>query len=304
MNYKKFPNFLIAGAAKGGTTSIYYYLRQHPEVFLSSIKEPCFFCYASNKPSYKVAKDTVFTLSEYENLFANSEKYIARGEATAIYLYMYETVINNIKKLIPKYDDIKIIIVLRNPADRAFSQYMMNVRDLRETLSFEEAIKEEGNRRRENWNTDFFYLDRGFYYNQVEAYLKSFKNVRIYLFEDLIRNPKSLMKDICNFLHIDDSFEFKLEDKYNVSGRPKHKFINRMIKSDSALKRLAVSVLPSNLKSIFFESIKNKIYAFNLEKETLNINTKQQLLHNYFKTDIEKLQKIIPNDISGWINSV
>jgi len=295
------PDFLIVGAAKGGTTSLYYYLKQHPQVFFSAVKEPCFFCFAQNKPSYKVADDVVLDFTEYKSLFNTKEKGdMVKGEATAIYLYMYENVINNLKKYIPGYDDIRIVMILRNPADRAFSQYMMNVRDLVEPLTFEEAIEREEERKQQNWSTDFFYLDRGLYYKQVKAYLDEFKHVKIYFFEDLLNDSVGLMKDLCEFLQIDPYFKFSLEDRFNVSGRPKHKWINNMVLSPSLLKRTIKAILPTDFRQRFFESAKNKIYAYNLQSEKLSADTRRRLIE-YYRSDITDLQKLVGRDLSKWL---
>src|SRR5690242_1148638 len=112
MNQEVLPNFLIVGAAKGGTTSLYYYLKQHPEVFLSVVKEPCFFCYANKTPNYKHSKDTVVDFKIYKKLFETAKNYKAIGEASSTYLFMYEETIKNIRDFIPDATNVKIIIIL------------------------------------------------------------------------------------------------------------------------------------------------------------------------------------------------
>jgi len=295
------PDFLIVGAAKGGTTSLYYYLKQHPQIFFTAVKEPCFFCFSENKPPYIVANDVVFNFKDYQDLFKQKRKeQLVKGEATAMYLYMYEDVIANIKKYIPNYAELRIVMILRNPADRAFSQYMMNVRDLVEPLTFEQAIEMEGERKQQHWNTDFFYLDRGLYYKQVKAYLEAFKEVKIYFFEDLLKDSPGLMRDLCTFLKIDPSFEFSLEDRFNISGRPKHKWINSMVLSRSLPKRIVKAILPADFRQKFFESAKNKIYAYNLRNEKLNPETRKRLVE-YYRDDIENLEKLLNRDLSKWL---
>ncbi|SFQ51443.1 sulfotransferase family protein [Parafilimonas terrae] len=294
------PNFLIVGAAKGGTTSIYNYLLQHPEVFLTRIKEPCFFCFADSPPQYKIPPNTIFSFEEYKELFKNSDKYKMKGEATAIYLYLYESTIKNIKKYLPDYEDLNIIMILRNPVDRAFSQYMHNVRDMREDATFEEAIAAEKLRKEKNTNTDFFYLERGYYSEQVKAYLENFKNVKIYLFEDLISSPENLMKDLCDFLKINSSIKFNTNEKFNVSGRPKSKFLIRLVKENSVLKQFLKMIIPKKSRKKFAASVKNKVYAINLQKEKINPEIKKALKKHY-REDILKLQKLINRDLSSWL---
>lgn len=294
------PNFLIVGAAKGGTTSLYYYLSQHPDVFFSEVKEPCFFCFAQHKPTYEVGIKTVFDFDQYRKLFENAEGYKVIGEATAIYLYMHDEVIANIKKYIPNYEELKIIVILRNPVDRAYSQYMMNIRDLRDELTFEEAIEAEPTRKMSRNNTDLFYLDRGYYFNQVKAYLDNFKNVKIYLFDELVESPGDLMKDLCVFLQIKDDFTFKMNEKFNVSGRPKFKFISKLIRQDFLIKKLLKRVLPKDKRKRMALSFKNKMHEINLKKEKMNPNTREKLIEN-FREDILQLQSLIGKDLSNWL---
>ena len=139
MNKIKLPNFLIVGAAKSGTSSLHNYLNQHPDIFLPTynihgvkVKEPRFLI-------SKLVKDRlhegIWTLEEYQSLFFNCVDYSAVGESTVLYLYYYEEAIKNIKKYLG--NNIKIIIMLRNPIERAYSAYNFLVRrGIKEKLSF------------------------------------------------------------------------------------------------------------------------------------------------------------------------
>src|SRR6188508_1581564 len=120
---QKLPNFFIVGAPKAGTTSLYYYLKRHPEVFMSPIKEPNFFAYEETiKQNLYHKEKGVGTLEEYKDLFAEANgRHKAIGEASVSYLF-YPPVPERIKQMVP---DAKIIISLRNPVDRALSHYYM-----------------------------------------------------------------------------------------------------------------------------------------------------------------------------------
>jgi len=144
----KLPNFLIVGAAKSGTSSLHQYLIQHPDIFMPSynkegknVKEPQFLI------KEKVEKRLHFGVwdwEEYKALFDDSGEYKSVGESTVFYLYYYKESIKNIKFRLG--DDVKIIIVLRNPIDRAYSAFQHVSRSVKENLSFEEALKREENR--------------------------------------------------------------------------------------------------------------------------------------------------------------
>jgi len=199
---KNWPDFLVVGSARAGTTSLQRYLRQHPGLFLPKLKEPCFFSFAEDKATYKHGKFAfaVRDPKKYLDLFETAEKEQVRGEISTPYLYLYEKTIANIRKYHPHADQLKILILLRNPADRAFSQYMWRVRDGREPLSFEEAIAAEQKRKQEGYSFDYFYTDRGFYFSQVKAYLDAFQNVKIVLLDDLKERPMEMLSEICEFL--------------------------------------------------------------------------------------------------------
>ena len=144
------PNFLIVGAAKAGTSSLYYYLDQHPQVFMSSIKEPRFFApelytdYIKDpyRSGAKEHRSTPMSLEEYQSLFDAVTDEVAIGEASTEYLYVPKTP-ERIKQLIP---DVRLIMVLRDPAERAFSAFCYQVRDGCEKLTFEQALAAEETR--------------------------------------------------------------------------------------------------------------------------------------------------------------
>lgn len=297
-----FPNFLIVGAAKAGTTSLYNYLDQHPDIFMSHIKEPCFFSFASENIEFQTKKAAFITRPEdYLALFDNSENCQCRGEASTPYLYLYEKTIHNIKKYVSGYENIKIVIVLRNPVHRAYSQYMMLRRDFREDLTFEEAIKEERVRIEKKYHFDYYYIDRGFYFEQVKAYLENFKYVKIYLYEDIRKASQELMKDLFEFLHVDKDFTCNTNVEYNVSGIPRLHLINKILKTDNIIKKTIKNILPEQLIDSFTKKIIKFDAKYNLKKTEMSETTKQYLITVY-KEDIKKLSGLINKDLTAWLN--
>jgi hypothetical protein len=235
------PNFLIVGAAKSGTTSLYQYLHEHPEIFMSGNKEPQFFIssvftnVSSDDPRYSPLLDlTITEYDEYTKLFRNAGKYKAIGEATATYLYYYQEAIPDIKKYL---NDVKIIIILRNPVDRAFSSYKHLVREQYETRSFEECLELEEARKQNNWSLLNFYKDVWIYYRQVKAYIDNFKQVKICLYDHLRADSTALIKDIYRFLVVSDRFSPNLNKQYNVSYIPKSTFLNNFFVKSNVFKK-------------------------------------------------------------------
>ncbi|WP_022671139.1 sulfotransferase family protein [Hippea alviniae] len=299
----RLPNFLIVGAAKAGTTSLYYYLREHPEIYLSDIKELRFFSNMEGNfqgpGDENVNKSVSKSIDEYESFFEkiNGEKAI--GDISPDYLYYFKNSIDNIKNFLL---NPKIIIVLRNPIDRAFSQYLHFTRDGRETLSFEKALKLENRRKELNWEWAWFYKDVGLYYNQVKAYLENFENVKIYLYDDLMNNRLGVVQDIYRFLEVDDNFvPESLNEKFNVSGIPKNRFLHEFLSKDSLVKKLirpvVRTVMPDREKR---QKLINKIMQKNLKKPKMKPETREYL-KQFYKEDILKLQDLINRDLSHWL---
>ncbi len=294
------PDFLVVGTARAGTTSLYSYLLQHPQLFLPVVKEPCFFTFADEKINYKKGKFSfaITSIKEYAKLYEKALPDQLTGECSTPYLYLYKKTIANLKKIHNDYSSIKIIIVLRNPVDRAYSQYLWRVRDGREDLTFEEAIEQEAERMKDNYSFDYFYLDRGKYYEQVKAYLKEFKNVKIILYEDLKINVEQELINICQFLNVDKNFIFVKRNEQNSSFLPKSKVLSKLISFESKIKFRMLNYFPDNVKS----SLKEQFRRFNSSKKEIQPLSAElrDKLNEFFKEDIRNLEKLIGRNLSIW----
>ena len=214
---KNFPNLLIVGAAKSGTTSLHNYLKQHPDFFMSDHKEPHFLI--NNEIGVKRVHKAVTTLSDYQKMFEGSSEYKYRGESSVMYLPFPDITIRNIKKYL--YKDVKIIIMLRNPVERAFAGYLHNVRyNTSENLSFEEAIEksEERYQKTNDMTPDTRYLHVGLYYNQVKKYMDEFgKNVHVVIYDDYVSNINGSIKRVFDFLKV-NNIEMDTSQRHMVGG--------------------------------------------------------------------------------------
>ena len=294
------PNFLIIGAAKSGTTSLYNYLKQHPEIYMSPVKEPYFFTFMNEKvdlkgPFDKATQEQIITnIKDYKKLFEKVKDEKAIGECSNSYLFFYEKSGKNIKDIIP---DCKIIAILRNPIERAFSHYTQMVMIGHENLSFREAIDSEEKRKKNGWRWHYQYIGQSMYSKQLSWYISNFgrKNVKIYLFEDIKNNPEKLLEDIFDFLKVSKNIKINFNKVYNVSGIPKIKFIHDII-IDKKLRNIG-KILPVELKM----KILNTIFIKNLKKPIINENDKQ-FLKNIFFNDILELQKICNRNLMHWFD--
>ncbi|MGC1309950.1 MAG: sulfotransferase [Phormidesmis sp.] len=313
------PNFLIIGAGKSGTTSLHYYLQQHPQVFMSPQKETYFFIYEGQTPNYQGPRDdklinrqAVTHIESYQALFDGVKDEVAIGEACPRYLSYAAEAAPHIQQRIPA---AKIIVILRNPVDRAFSSYLMQVREGRETLSFAEAIASEKTRLSNNWAWGQ-YVSSGCYAAKLDRYFERFppEQIRVYLFEDLQSDIDRLLQNLFSFLGVEESFKPDMTIKYNVSGQPKssalHTSLHTSIQSfhrfmigDSAVKQGIKSLLPQSVLQSFndqYEAARSHYFQRNLTKPQLSLDLRQQLIET-FREDILRLQDRIQRDLSYWL---
>lgn len=259
------PNFLIIGAAKAGTTSLYAYLKEHPQIYMSPLKETNFFALEGEQLLFQgpgdqdyINKFSITKLEDYELLFQEAANEIAIGEASPLYLYSPKAP-ERIQHYIP---DVKMIAILRNPVERAYSAFLHLVRDSREPLrDFAQALEKEEARICDHWEHIWHYQQAGFYYAQLQRYFAKFnpEQIRVYLFEDLNLNPLGILQDIFQFLGVSETFVPDISVRQNAS------------------------VLPTNLA-----------------KPALTTQVRQQLIEVY-QEDIWRLQKLIQRDLSNWV---
>lgn len=297
MNFK-LPNFLVVGAAKCGTTSLYYYLKQHPDIYLSERKEGRFL--SGLKGTFTGPGDSslnesiIESLDDYTKLFENvaDEKMI--GDISPEYLYYYDKTIRNIKQIL---GDVKIIIILRNPLDRAYSAYQHMRRDGRETLTFEEACVHEDIRLEKGWEHLWAYTKGSYYFSAVKAYMENFSQVKVLLFDDLKRDALQTVWEICDFLDVDKNFQPETGEKYNYSGIPRNQVLDRFFRNPGILSKMIVrNVIPRSL----IDKIKKSIYRFSLKKTSLDKKVRAEMLRKY-EYDIAHLGRLLERDLSFWL---
>jgi len=216
------PNFLIIGAASCGTTSLYHYLEQHPQIFMSSQKETRFFAFEGQKPDFKGPNDKRFTIvtdiKTYLSRFNGVSNEVAVGEASTNYLYSVDAP-KRIHHHIPK---VKLVAILRDPVERAYSNYL-NAKKFGETKNFTDSLKAEPERISKNWSWFWHYKNKGFYYKQLKRYYELFdkSQLEIFRYEDFRHKPLKTMKEIFSFLNVDESFNPDMSVCHNKTTYPR-----------------------------------------------------------------------------------
>ena len=297
------PKFLVVGTARAGTTALNHYLNQHPQIFLPAQKEPCFFCFVDEELRYKKGKFSfaVTNTNKYNRLFKDVKPDQLAGDISTPYLYLHNQTIHNIKKYHSNPEALKILIILRNPVERAYSQYLWKVRDGREELSFEKSLKQEKLRMEENYSFDYFYAHRGLYYEQVKNYIENFSAVKIILFEDFIFAFEETMADLCRFLGIQHEFKFIRKYNINSSSFPRFGTLGKMITVESKIKFKLLKYIPEEVRM----GIKEHFNKWNTsDKFPLPIAASTRVfLQEYYKEDILKLQTLTELDLSAWLSN-
>jgi hypothetical protein len=204
-----FPDFIIAGGAKCGTTALHQWLRTHPQIRMPD-RELNFFSMLGQpyKRTPAMERVVVPNLDAYRAAFPAEVSGHVIGEKSVSYLYAesVDTTITNIRQFHPKAETLKIVILLRDPVQRAYSQYLANVSNKMESLAFAAAIAAWNERRLQQLPPQFDYLGMSRYAKPVAAYMRAFRDIRIYFFEDLIRNPAGMVSELFRFLGVNPAW--------------------------------------------------------------------------------------------------
>lgn len=281
------PNFLIIGAEKSGTTSLYYYLKQHPAIFMSEVKETNFFAYDRKKPGLRVwGKWGNYTFpvkqfSEYTALFENSQAYDRRGECSPLYL-VSEYAPRKIKEILG--EDIKLLAILRNPVYRAYSDYLKYIRKNDQNINISRDFQGEYSK---EW------ILYGFYYQYLKRYYQLFSstNIHIEIFEEFIGNVEEGMQRIYQFLGVNPDFKIK-RNTYNKGGVPKSMTINFLAER---MKKVLFPVLPVIIKKRL-----KYMYRINYKKApSLPKEIFEEMIKIYIE-DIKNLEDLLHRPLDCW----
>ena len=244
---------------------------------------------------------TVKSQEEYLELYSKrgNEKYAM--DASVDYLYYCETA----EDIYRFNQESKILILLRNPVERAYSAYSSLRRDCREFEKFSDALKMEEKRMESNHEFLWAYKGCGLYYRQVKAFIDVFgnNNVLVLLHEDLKKNPQTMLKKICSFLEIADiSFE-DTDAMYNVSGIPKNNIKTHLFliykRNKKKYAGLILKMISQDKATKYSRYIKKILICRNMEKISMD-DESESYLYDYFRKDIEKLESLLSRDLTHW----
>jgi hypothetical protein len=291
------PNFLIIGAPRCGTTTLYRNLMRHPQIFMSPVKEPMFFIFSGGEkiPSGSLVKDHVTQWDQYQALFEGSQNAKAIGEASTFYLYN-ERAAEKISTLLP---NVKLIAILRNPVDRAYSHFLINrLRGIEPLRDFTEALAEEKKRMQSGWFMFFHYQMVGFYGEQLARYLARFPQERmlILLFDEFCRNPEGTYRGIFRFLDVSEKVTVPTGARYNISGVPRNRWWHDFLSKPNPAKWLVKKILSQSMQ----EKMMTRFTVQNITKPALDADIRRRLTDLY-REDMHQTQEMIKMDLSKWL---
>lgn len=266
---------------------------------MSTIKEPHYLCSHHFPPEFTgpgdegFSRNIVRTREAYMELFRETGGASVVGDASVYYLYFPDTA-HRIKALNP---DAKVIIILRNPVDRAFSAYSHTVRDGRESLPFEAALRAEDERRTSGYQPLWWYREIGMYSKQVRRYLETFdsRHVRVFLYEDL-SNMEHVLAEIFAFLNISQDVSIDTSIRHNASGMPRSRWLYNFFARPNPIKNALKPFLPRR----FRQRLGSKAKGMTLRHLTLGVQTRYRLMKEY-QDDIAALESLIDRDLSHWL---
>jgi hypothetical protein len=309
------PNFFIVGAPKSGTTSLYHYLDQHPQIFMSPVKEPCYFAsevrlehfapeyrmqasryaremsvYLGGSKTEKRSAGYVSRWEDYLGLFDRVAGETIVGEASVAYLWS-PSAARNIAARIP---GAKIVAVLRHPVDRAWSQYLQYRAIGYLTKPFREHIEACMASRKEQFSPAYPFLEFGMYYEQLRTWFELFprENIRVYFYQDGLAH---ILTDLLRFLCVDTAFEIDTSRRYlDSSGAENGTFLYRTLKKYDLWQPFR-RVAPASVRPLFHRLAFRRQTPIQMNEED------RRFLCEYYKNGVLRLEDLLRRDLHSWL---
>ncbi len=287
----RLPNLILLGAQKSGSTAVYDWLSQHPDIFGNpAMKDFPFFC----DPRYYERGPDWFA-EHFRGQHA--ESYILHGYVH--YLFLGSEIAQRLHKFNP---ELRLIVLLRNPVERAFSGWLQACKTGHETDSvFASALQPDRNDQLHSLHDRVYrsYLSHGLYGKQLQQYLRVFprEQIHIELYESVQQNPAALCERLFTFLGIDHGFRPRLSEK-NVYGKPRFAAIEKLIQRGIP-SALLHKLIPLTVRS----KLRQRARALNtvaVAKPALDPTTRSEL-QSYYATDVALLQELTGLDLQHWL---
>lgn len=297
------PDWIHIGSGKSGSTSLATYLRQHPQLFVSPVKEPRHFLSPGRRPAFtgpadeeRVNEPLVWDRAAYAELFAGRRPGQLAGEASQTYLAWPDAP----AAIRAHNPDTRIVAVLRQPADRAFSAWSAHRRDGFEALeTFEEAVAAEEDRIAAGYAPIWWYVARGWYGRDLTRWYEHFPadQIRVWIYEDIRRDLPGLVRELCEFLGVDPGVELVMDKAHNVTLVPRSRRLDGFVARPTPARRAVGRLVPKGWRA----PLASRVLAANRRRLTFDPATRRDLTRRY-RPDIEVVADLIGRDLSVWLD--
>jgi hypothetical protein len=290
------PNFVIIGAAKAGTTALYWYLADHPQVFMSPVKETNYFAFGLDHEGNLLYGDPelhrfpVRSFAAYEELFSGAEGAVAVGEASPIYLECPQSAAR-IREVLP---DARIICGLREPVDRAYSDYLMYLRARGRRLDPARDLTASS-----AWaRPESHWMQISRYHPALSRYFDLFprEQIHVFLFEDFRADATGCVRDVYRTVGVDPGFAPDLDTPHNIGGMPSSMTLEKVLTS-GALRRALEPWIPRRAADLA-----RRLRTRNLKKAPPLPRELKDELSLHFRDDIEKTSALIGRSLDHWLS--
>lgn len=299
----RMPTFLVLGVAKSGTTSLYHYLNQHPQVYLPSRKEPHFFAHGEEPlPTFtgpgaaNPKKHVIMTLADYQALFAEWRDETAGGDLSTT--NVLPRACARIQHYIP---NARMILLLRQPAERAYSQFLHARRvDLEPFSDFAQALAAEPMRTEQRWLPSLCYSSVSFYAPILQRYFAAFsrEQLRIYLYEEWQTEPLRVLREIFDFIGVDKQFTPDMTVRHNTAAIPRSRWLLRFLRQPHVAKRWLKPFVPATVRRQGIQ----RLTAYNRAKAPRLDPRLRAQLNELYQEDIAQVQSLLGRDLSHWLH--
>jgi Sulfotransferase family len=303
----RLPNFLLAGVPKSGTSSMHAYLRGHPDIYLPDRKELHYFTHDLLAENLQGPGDqatwerTVSSLDEYQSYYreAGSQKIV--GESSPSYAF-FHSILPNLRYMLG--DDLRVLIMIRNPIRRAHSTYVHMVVNNRETLTFHDAVLAETRRKSEGYGDFWRYAEHGLYFRPIEAYRDALGTgrVKVIVLEEFNHDNDRVLKDLLSWLGVRSDYRpHDLGAAYGHTGTAKNMALKSVLSNAATLAVQVKKLVPTNLyaRAKRFNARLNRANTsrdqFPLEDRTWDH------LADFFREDLQRTSELLGKDLSSWL---
>jgi sulfotransferase family protein len=296
------PTFYVVGAARCGTTTLHNYLDQHPQVAMSRIKEPNHFVFADGRPlidEQRIVVKSEPSRAGYERLFEVTPDTKAIGDISPLYLYVREAP-GLIAAVTP---DARIIALVRDPADRAYSHFLLTYDGDADAVgaAFQQAVETEWPLSYTPFRSGTHALRLGRYDEQLRRYDEHFPAERILVLRsgDLAREPGAVLDAVCRFIGVDDNFAFDTAESYNAAGVPRAGTAGRL---EAAMRRVQPYVkraVPTRAVAPLARARERMRRSLITQAPPIDPGLKKRLNGDYYAVDLAAMQANRGIDVVG-----